>query len=161
VRICFVCLGNICRSPAAEAVMLHRVREAGLEGAVHVESAGTGAWHVGEPPDRRAAAEARRRGIEMPGTARQFAREDFGRFDLVLAMDEENAAHLRRLAPGPEQAARIRLLREFDPGAGSDLAVPDPYYGDADGFAEVFDLVDAACMGLLERLRADRDAAAG
>jgi len=141
--------------------MRRRVREAGLDDVIEIESAGTGAWHVGEPPDRRAAAEARRRGIEMPGTARQFEREDFDRFDLVLAMDDENAAHLRALAPGPDQAAKVRLLREFDPQARGDLAVPDPYFGAVDGFSEVFDLVDAACRGLLERLREDLAAAAG
>jgi protein-tyrosine phosphatase len=161
VRICFVCLGNICRSPTAEAVMRHRLREAGLDGAVEVESAGTGAWHVGEPPDRRAAEEARRRGIAMPGTAWQFRPDDFARFDMVLAMDEENAAHLRAIARDREAAARVRLLREFDPEARGDLSVPDPYYGGVDGFADVFDLVDAACRGLVEHLRADPSAATG
>jgi protein-tyrosine phosphatase len=154
VRVCFVCLGNICRSPTAEAVMRHRVAEAGLSGAIQVESAGTGSWHVGDPPDARAAEEARVRGLVMDGRAQQFRAADFARFDLVLAMDEENAAHLRRIAPDADAAAKVRLLREFDPdAAGDDLSVPDPYYGGPEGFSTVFGLVDAACRGLVEHLR--------
>jgi protein-tyrosine phosphatase len=153
VRVCFVCLGNICRSPTAEAVLRHRLAEAGLADVVEVESAGTGGWHVGDPPDARAAAEALARGIAMDGRAQQFGPDDFGRFDLVLAMDEENAAHLRRVAPDAEAAGKVRLLREFDPAADGDLSVPDPYYGGADGFAAVFAQVDAACRGLIDHLR--------
>jgi protein-tyrosine phosphatase len=154
MRVCFVCMGNICRSPTAEAVMRHRLAEAGLGDAVEVESAGTGSWHVGDPPDARAAAEARARGIAMEGVARQFRARDFDRFDLVLAMDHENARHLRRIAPDERAAAKVWLLREFDPASdGGDLAVPDPYYGGADGFATVFAQVDAACLGLIDHLR--------
>ena len=149
VRICFVCLGNICRSPTAEAVMAHRLAEAGLSGRVLVESAGTGHWHVGEPPDQRAAAEARRRGITMRSRARQFRPGDFEQFDLVLAMDHEN---LERLAPDEEARRKVALFRAFDPAA-EDLAVPDPYFGGSEGFAHVFDLVDSACRGLLDHLR--------
>lgn len=134
--------------------MRHRVAEAGLSDAIEVESAGTGSWHVGDPPDARAAQEARARGLVMDGRAQQFRAGDFARFDLVLAMDEENAAHLRRIAPGAGAAAKVRLLREFDPGAaGDDLSVPDPYYGGPEGFSTVFGLVDAACRGLVEHLR--------
>jgi protein-tyrosine phosphatase len=134
--------------------MRHRVAEAGLSDAIEVESAGTGSWHVGDPPDARAAQEARARGLVMDGRAQQFRAGDFARFDLVLAMDEENAAHLRRIAPGAGAAAKVRLLREFDPGAaGDDLSVPDPYYGGPEGFSTVFALVDAACRGLVEHLR--------
>src|SRR5262245_34724042 len=133
--------------------MRHRVRESGLEGAIEVASAGTGSWHLGDPPDARAAAEARARGIAMAGAARQFGGADFDRFDLVLAMDRENADHLRRIAPDAEAAAKVRLLREFDPRAAGDLAVPDPYYGGPEGFSTVFDLVDAACLGLIDHLR--------
>jgi protein-tyrosine phosphatase len=146
-------MGNICRSPTAEAVMRHRLAEAGLGDAVEVESAGTGSWHVGDPPDARAAAEARARGVAMEGVARQFLARDFDRFDLVLAMDGENARHLRRIAPDEEAAAKVRLLREFDPASDGDLAVLDPYYGGADGFATVFAQVDAACRGLIDHLR--------
>jgi protein-tyrosine phosphatase len=152
VRICFVCLGNICRSPTAEAVMAHRLAEAGLDGLVVVESAGTGNWHIGEPADARARAEAGRRGIPMSGRAQQFTRADFARFDLVLAMDAENVAALRRIAPaGAEE--RVRLFRSFDPDAAHH-EVPDPYFGGEDGFTAVFDMVDAACRGLIDHLRA-------
>ena len=131
------------------------IAAAGLDGDLLVESAGTGAWHVGEPSDRRAIAEARRRGIAMEGRARQFTPADFARVDLVLAMDRRNAADLRRIAPTREDRAKIRLLREFDPSAaGGDLDVPDPYFGGPDGFADVFDMVERACAGLLEHLRA-------
>jgi protein-tyrosine phosphatase len=134
--------------------MRARVREAGLDDRIVVESAGTGAWHVGHPPDERAAAEAARRGVAMDGTARQFAAADFARIDMVLAMDSENAADLRALAPDTAARAKVRLLREFDPSAPADPVVPDPYYGGRGGFAEVFDMVDAACRGLLDHLRA-------
>ena len=133
--------------------MRHRLEEAGLADAIEVESAGTGGWHAGDPPDPRASAEARARGIAMDGRAQQFGPGDFERFDLVLAMDRENAAHLRRVAPGAEAAGKVRLLREFDPGAEGDLSVPDPYYGGADGFAAVFAQIDAACRGLIDHLR--------
>jgi protein-tyrosine phosphatase len=155
-RVLFVCLGNICRSPTAEAVMAALVAEAGLEEAIELDSAGTGAWHVGSAPDERASAAAASRGIAMRGVARQVRAEDFETFDLVLAMDAENLRALRELAPHAGAAAKVRLLREFDPasaGAAS-LDVPDPYYGGPDGFDRVLDLVQAACAGLLERLRA-------
>ncbi len=135
--------------------MRHRVAQAGLEDAIIVESAGTGSWHVGAAPDARARAEARARGIAMGGRARQFEAGDFERLDLVLAMDHQNAADLRALAPDPAAHAKVRLLREFDPAAvaGGDLSVPDPYYGGPEGFAVVFAMVDAAALGLLGHLR--------
>ena len=134
--------------------MRHRVAEAGLDGAVVVESAGTGSWHVGDPADLRASAEARVRGIAMDGAARQFVAADLARFDLILAMDESNAADLRALARRADDPPEVRLLREFDPTAHGDLSVPDPYYGGPDGFTEVFDMVDRACLGLIAHLRA-------
>ena len=160
VRVLFVCLGNICRSPTAEGVMRALVREAGLQASVELDSAGTGGWHVGSPPDPRAAAAAGARGIELGGRARTVTSADFERFDLLLAMDRSNARELRRLAPDEEQRAKVRLLREFDPayareGASAstaDLDVPDPYYGAAGGFEEVLDLVHTACAGLLVRI---------
>ncbi len=133
--------------------MRRLVAEAGLHDDIIVESAGTGAWHAGGPPDARAAAEARGRGIEMGGRARQFQAADFERLDLVLAMDAQNSDDLRALAPDAGAAAKVRLLREFDPSADGEMSVPDPYYGGADGFSEVFDMVNAACRGLLEHLR--------
>jgi protein-tyrosine phosphatase len=157
VRILFVCLGNICRSPTAEGVMRRLVREEGLEDVVEIDSAGTGGWHIGAPPDERATAAAGRRSIVLEGAARKFSVDDFDDFDLILAMDAENARDLLALAPSEEAAAKVRLLREFDPAsaADGDLDVPDPYYGGPDGFDDVLDLVEAATRGLLDRLRAD------
>jgi protein-tyrosine phosphatase len=155
VSVCFVCLGNICRSPTAEGVMRHLVREAGLEEAVRVDSAGTGSWHVGDSPDRRARAAGARRGIEIAGAARQFQRADFARFDYVLAMDGENFANLEKLAPNAEARKKLHLLRSFDPASPADSSVPDPYYGGAEGFDEVIELCLAACRPLLERIRRD------
>ena len=132
------------------------VEEAGLGRQVQLDSAGTGAWHVGEPPDRRAIVAARARGIELHGAAREVTRTDFDDFDLVLAMDRSNMRALRRLAPSEEAQEKVRLLREFDPASAgaADLDVPDPYYGAAGGFDEVLDLVQAACAGLLDHIRA-------
>jgi protein-tyrosine phosphatase len=156
VRILFVCTGNICRSPTAEGVMRRLVADAGLDGAVEIESAGTGGWHAGEPPDARATAAAARRGIALAGAARQVTEDDFERFDLIVAVDRENLGELRAIAPGTRARAKVRLLREFDPASagGEDLDVPDPYYGGARGFETVLDLVAAACTGLLDDLRA-------
>jgi protein-tyrosine phosphatase len=156
VRILFVCMGNICRSPTAEGVMRHVLREEGLEDVIEVDSAGTGSWHVGNPPDSRSAEAARARGIALQGEARQVTHEDFEEFDLLLCADRENVAALRRIAPlGTEE--NVRLLREYDPDSAGDddLDVPDPYYGDGDGFEHVLDLVDAACRGLVAELRED------
>jgi protein-tyrosine phosphatase len=155
-RILFVCLGNICRSPTAEGVMRALVATAGLEDVIEIDSAGTGAWHVGSPPDERATAEAGTRGVVLEGSARQVRTTDFKDFDLLIAMDSANRRDLRALAQGDQERAKVRLLREFDPAsAGSDdLDVPDPYYGAGDGFATVFDLVHAACEGLLAQIQA-------
>jgi protein-tyrosine phosphatase len=155
IRILFVCLGNICRSPTAEGVMRALVREAGLEESIELDSAGTGGWHVGSPPDERATATARARGITLEDAARQVRREDFEDFELIVAMDSSNLAELRRLAPDEQARSRVRMLREFDPdSAGTrDLDVPDPYYGGPGGFDEVLDLVHTACEGLLAQIR--------
>jgi protein-tyrosine phosphatase len=152
IRICFVCLGNICRSPTAKGVMLHLVAEAGAGDRVHVDSAGTAAYHVGDPADPRAVAELERRGVGLDHRGRQFVAEDFDRFDLVIAMDRSNASELRRRAPSPADAAKVTLLREWDPEADGDLQVPDPYYGGDDGFVEVFDMVERSCRALLADL---------
>ena len=181
MRLLFVCLGNICRSPTAEATMRALVREAGLQEEIEIDSAGTGGWHVGSRPDARAVAAARARGVALEGAAREVRAEDFEDFDLLIAMDRSNLRALRQLAPSEEARAKVRLLREFDPastgrarppgpnGADSgrraardasvgDLDVPDPYYGAAGGFEEVLDLVQAACEGLLEHVRAGEPA---
>ncbi len=149
-RILFVCMGNICRSPTAEGVMRALLREQGVDG-VEVDSAGIGGWHLGDPPDRRSADAARRRGIVLEGAARQVRASDFDDFDLLIAMDRSNQRDLLALAPDAEAAAKVRLLREWEPGAG-DLDVPDPYYGDGDGFEDVLDMVQASCRALLDEL---------
>jgi protein-tyrosine phosphatase len=155
VRILFVCLGNICRSPTAEGVMRRLVRERGLEGEIEIDSAGTGAWHVGNPPDPRATEAARGRGTVLEGAARQVTAADFDDFDLLLAMDATNLHELRQRAPDDAARAKVRLLREFDPASADalDLDVPDPYYGGPRGFDTVLDLVEAACAGLLDEIR--------
>ena len=152
VRICFVCLGNICRSPTAEGVMRKLVEDAGLADRVAIDSAGTGDYHEGELPDPRTREAARRRGIELTHLARQFTRDDLARFDLVLAMDRANLRHLRSMA-GERTVPAIRLLRSFDPTAGSDDEVPDPYAGGRAGFETVLDQCERACAGLLAFVR--------
>lgn len=155
MRLLFVCLGNICRSPTAEGVMRALVEEAGLADRVQIDSAGTGEWHVGSPPDTRAMTAARTRGLSLTGTARTVRPADFEDFDLLLAMDRSNLADLRALAGDEDERAKVRLLREFDPESvrTGDLEVPDPYYGAPGGFDEVLDIVQAACAGLLEHVR--------
>jgi protein-tyrosine phosphatase len=152
VRILFVCMGNICRSPTAEGVMRRLVADAGLD--IEIDSAGTGGWHAGEPPDRRATLAARRRGITLEGAARQVTPDDFRRFDLLIALDRSNLRELLAIAPDEEAAEKVRLLREFDPAANGDLDVPDPYYGGDRGFETVLDMVEAACRGLIDELSA-------
>lgn len=136
--------------------MRRLVDEAGLAESIELDSAGTGAWHVGGPPDARANAAARTRGTTLEGSARQVTREDFEDFDLIVAMDSANMRELRALAADEAQREKVRMLREFDPwsAAHGDLDVPDPYYGGEGGFDQVYDLVHAACEGLLERIQA-------
>jgi protein-tyrosine phosphatase len=151
-RVCFVCLGNICRSPTAEGIMLHLVREAGLSDQFLIESAGTGGYHVGEEPDPRSMKAARARGVHLPSRARKFEAADFARFDYVLAMDGDNQRFLRELAPNAAAREKVQLLRSFDAESASGAGVPDPYYGAGDGFERVFDICTAACRGLLAHL---------
>jgi protein-tyrosine phosphatase len=154
-RVCFVCTGNICRSPIAEAVVRAALSDAGLAGAVEVDSAGTAGWHVGEPADVRVSRLLAGRGLECAHRARQFDADWFDRYDLVIALDTGHARKLAKLADGqPDAAGKVRLLREFDPAAGGDLDVPDPYYGGTEGFEEVYDLVQAAIPGLIAEIRA-------
>ncbi|MFF7370131.1 low molecular weight protein-tyrosine-phosphatase [Streptomyces tricolor] len=148
-RVCFVCTGNICRSPMAESVFRARVAEAGLADLVAVDSAGTGGWHEGEPADPRTISVLEENGYGSEHTARQFLPSWFNRLDLVIALDTGHLRALRRLAPTEEDARKIRLLRSFDPAAGDDLDVPDPYYGGRDGFEECLEMVEAASTGLL------------
>jgi protein-tyrosine phosphatase len=159
-RVLFVCLGNICRSPLAEGVFAHLAKERGVIDRFYVDSAGTGGWHSGEAPDPRMTKVAKKRGVALTSVARKVEpRRDFpdadgeGGFDVVVAMDQEN---LEALLKAGCPSDRLSLLRSHDPAmegkSGAALEVPDPYYGGADGFEEVYDLVLAACQGLLDGL---------
>jgi protein-tyrosine phosphatase len=152
-RLLFVCLGNICRSPAAEGMFLHLLERRDLTAAFEVDSAGTGGWHVGKPADPRMRAAAQRRGIQLPSRARRIETDDLQRFDHILTMDAENLAAVRDLAGRRTVRARIapltRHCRRF-----TIAEVPDPYYGGEEGFEQVLDLLEDACAGLLEDLLA-------
>jgi protein-tyrosine phosphatase len=151
ISVLFVCMGNICRSPTAEGVFRHHVSGAGLEEHIHIDSAGTHAYHVGEPPDRRARAAAERRGILLDDIqARRVHPDDFERFSYIIAMDQDNLAILEEQSDG-EYREKLRLFLEFS--SGPEREVPDPYYGGATGFERVLDLVEDASRGLLEELR--------
>ena len=152
-RVTFVCTGNICRSPMAESVFRARVAEAGLDGRVEVDSAGTGGWHEGDGADPRTVSVLEESGYETGHRARRFEPSWFARLDLVIALDSGHLKALRRLAPTQEDVAKVRLLRSYDPAAGDDLDVPDPYYGGLDGFEECLEMVEAASEGLLAAVR--------
>ena len=148
LKILFVCLGNICRSPSAEGVFRQKLEQAGLSDRVEVDSAGTHAYHVGSPPDDRAAAAASRRGIDLSGLrGRQVSPDDFEHYDYILAMDRDNLADLLAMSPAEHQH-KIRLFLDFA-GAGTGPEVPDPYYGGSDGFERVLDMLEQASDGLL------------
>ncbi|MGW7246109.1 low molecular weight protein-tyrosine-phosphatase [Streptomyces decoyicus] len=170
-RTCFVCTGNICRSPMAESVLRARLAEDGLDGLVEVDSAGTGGWHEGDGADPRTVAVLRAGGYETAHTARQFHASWFAHLDLVIALDSGHLRELSSLAPTAQDAAKIRLLRSYaadmadtgptpEPrrasghGLAGDLDVPDPYYGDFAGFEECLDMVETASDGLLAAVRA-------
>ncbi|MFH8567596.1 low molecular weight protein-tyrosine-phosphatase [Streptomyces sp. NPDC017993] len=166
-RVCFVCTGNICRSPMAESVFRARVAEDGLAGLVEVDSAGTGGWHEGDGADPRTVAVLRAAGYAHEHTARQFQAAWFDHLDLVIALDSGHLRALRRLAPTARDAAKVRLLRSYGAAGASnstagsgesgematDLDVPDPYYGEFAGFEECLEMVEAASDGLLEAVR--------
>ena len=151
VNVLFVCLGNICRSPSAEGVFRACVERDGLANRIAVDSAGTGDWHVGNPPDPRAQAAAKRRGVDLSGLRARAARSaDFHHFDYVLAMDHENLAHLARICP-PGREDRLALFLDFAPALGQ-RHVPDPYYGGAQGFPHVYHIVEESVQGLLDHI---------
>ncbi len=151
MHVRFVCLGNICRSPTAEGVLRHKLAEQGLSDQVLVDSAGTGDWHVGKAPDPRTREAAARRGYDLsPLRGRQVQPDDFARFDLILAMDAHNLAHLQRLRPSQPRAELDLFLRRYDAPLDE---VPDPYYGGAQGFEQVLDLIEDACDGLIREIR--------
>ncbi|MFV1980480.1 MAG: low molecular weight protein-tyrosine-phosphatase [Rhodothermia bacterium] len=149
LRILFVCLGNICRSPLAEGVFRKHVAEAGLGGDVEADSAGTGAWHVGEPPDRRMRQTASRHGVYLDDIrARKFDRVDLDRFDLIIAMDRSNLQDILGMA-SPQQRSKVKLFRSYDESGGGQGDVPDPYYGGPDGFEHVFEIVERTSRNIL------------
>jgi protein-tyrosine phosphatase len=153
LAVLMVCMGNICRSPTAEGVLRAKLAAVGLDGRVHVDSAGTHGYHVGDAPDARAQRHARARGVDLSGQrARRVDEADFDRFHLILAMDEDNLAELERLRPDGHPN-RPALLLSFAPRHAAVREVPDPYFGGPEGFDRVLDLVEDACDGLLAHLR--------
>jgi len=151
MRILFVCLGNICRSPTAEGVLRHQLLKAGLADRIEVASAGTAEWHVGKPPDSRTRQAALLRGYDLSAQrAQQVSAADFGRYDLILAMDHSNLGDLKRLQPANGRAELDLFLRRYD---GAVDEVPDPYYGGEQGFEQVVDLIEQACQGLVNELK--------
>lgn len=152
MRICFVCQGNIIRSPLAEHIFLQLADEKGVVDKYFVDSAGTIAYHAGERPDRRMRQVAAERGLVYSGRAKQFKRDDFARFDLIIAMDKANRQSLQGWTVTTEQDNKIHLMREFDSQGEPNLDVPDPYYGGPDGFISTFKIVKRSCEGLLEEL---------
>ena len=153
-KVLFVCLGNICRSPAAEAILRSKLRDAGLmPDRVEVDSAGIGAWHTGQLPDRRMREHGARRGYDISSRARQVKAGDFGRFDLIFAMDNDNAADLRRIARSRDEAAKILLAADFLSRHPGQTTVPDPYYGGEDDFRLALDLIEDACDGIVKMLQ--------
>ena len=152
IRICFVCLGNIVRSPLAENMFRYLAEQAGAGHKYEVDSAGTSGWHVGEEPDRRMRRVAAEYGFQYTGRARQVKPSDFQDFDWIIAMDTSNRTDLESMAKSELARQKIRLMREFDPQGGPKAPVPDPYYGGIDGFDDVFQIVKRSCQGLLNAL---------
>jgi protein-tyrosine phosphatase len=150
-KVLFVCMGNICRSPAAEGAFRDLVEKAGLSDEFMIDSAGTGAWHEGEPADRRMRRAAERRGLTLTSLARAVRPDDYEHFDVILAMDTDNLRTLRKRAPAAHHH-KIRLFRDLDPEEPG-LDVPDPYYGPDGGFEDVLDIVTRTSQALLEELR--------
>jgi len=150
--VLFICLGNICRSPLAEGIFQHLLDEAGLRERFRVDSAGTGGWHVGERPDPRSIQVAADHGVRLSGAARRLEADDLRGFDHVIVMDRQNLRDVQNMQEIYGGDCSIRLLRDFDAEAGTDLDVPDPYYGGPDGFERVYRMVFRACEGLLVEL---------
>ena len=153
IRVLFVCLGNICRSPAAEGVFLHLLKQRGLESSFTVDSAGTGGWHVGKPADTRMKLAAQRRGVQLLSRARQVEMADLFNFDHILTMDHDNLLALRELSKDKLIRAKIEPLMAYGQHSAPS-EVPDPYYGGSEGFEHVLDLIEEACGELLSRLQA-------
>lgn len=151
-KLVFVCLGNICRSPTAEGLFIHKVNQAGLENYFYIDSAGTAAYHVGESANSKSQATANKHGVHLPSKARKFEYADFEEFDLILAMDSENLSNIRELDRKNKFSEKIKMMREFDPDPGNG-EVPDPYYGGQEGFENVFRVLDRSTEALLQELK--------
>lgn len=151
-RICFVCLGNICRSPTAEGIFQHLVREEGLDPYFFIDSSGTSGWHRGEPANQKSQEVANRHGVTLHSRSREFDSRDLDEFDLLLAMDTENYRDILAHAKSDEQSQRVWLMREFDPEEGN-RSVPDPYHDRMDGFERVYQILYRSSYQLLEQLK--------
>lgn len=151
-KICFVCLGNICRSPTAEGLFIHKVKEQGLQDYFYIDSAGTSAYHIGEKANSKSQAIAKKYGVHLPSIARQFYYEDLEEFDLILAMDSENFYKISSLDYKEQFSGKVHRIREFDPN-DEDPDVPDPYFGGMDGFENVYQVLDRCCDNLLDVLK--------
>lgn len=151
-KLVFVCLGNICRSPTAEGLFIHKVNQAGLENYFYIDSAGTAAYHVGESANSKSQATANKHGVHLPSKARKFDYADFEEFDLILAMDSENLSNIRELDRKNKFSEKIKMMREFDPDPGNG-EVPDPYYGGQEGFENVFRVLDRSTEALIQELK--------
>lgn len=152
-KVLFVCLGNICRSPIAEGIFQHMVNETSSD--IYVDSAGTASYHLGELPDKRARQVCEERGIKLTHRARAFSKNDFDQFDYILAMDNQNLANILNLKPTHSRAI-VQLMRDFDP-KHKGAEVPDPYFGEMDGFVEVFEMLERCCDVLLEDMIKTKD----
>ncbi len=151
-KVLFVCLGNICRSPLAEAIFKHKIKERGLEVSFDGDSCGTSNYHIGDPPDQRTIKNASRNGVKINHLGRQLSERDLESFDYILAMDRSNYTNIFRLGNAQEYAAKISMMRKFDP-VNTDGEVPDPYYGGERGFQEVFDILDRSIEGFIDYLQ--------
>ncbi len=151
-KLCFVCLGNICRSPTAEGIFIHKVKEAGLELYFYIDSSGTGAYHIGERANSKSQSTANAHGVHLPSIARRFEYQDLEEFDLILAMDSSNYRNILHMDKAEKYSSKVKLMREFDPEPG-DKEVPDPYYGGLQGFENVFQVLDRSCTNLLNILK--------
>ena len=153
VQICFVCLGNICRSPTAEGIMHKMVQDAGLEHEIIIDSAGTSAFHAGEPADPRSRATAQKHGYHLTSRARGFTQKDIQKFQYIIAMDSTNKKNILDMCTSNEQRDRVHLLCDFDPNSAPETSVPDPYYGGEDGFTTVLNICERGCKGLLQHIK--------
>ena len=156
VKVCFVCLGNICRSPTAEGIMNTLIQEAQLQNRILIDSAGTSAFHEGEPADPRSQKAAEERGYILSSRARAFLKSDIQHFDYIVAMDTANRNHLLQLCASEKEKEKLHLLRDFDSDSPPESSVPDPYYGGTQGFSNVIDICERGCQGLLNNIRTQR-----